>query len=434
MLFGKGKLLAKIESLEQELTAFHDIQKDLLCEMLYFSLDSQGKFISVNDLFLQSSGYAEHELLHQSFETFIPAKSIEKDFCQEMLACIRKGTHWHGALQFTSKTTKNIWYRTIIQPRNSGGKLAVYSIELTRTITDSRAQKDMLTALTRSSAVIEFDLGGTILSANDNFLRATHYKQEQIIGKHHSIFCEPELVSSKEYKDFWDHLRKGEFVSDRFKRLDSYGNFVWLEATYNPIHDDSGELYKIVKFATVITEQINREVAIAKTSDIAYEVSRKTDKDTLNAINVINSTIETMGELSLQMSGASKGIIELDEQSQKVSQLVDNIRGIADQTNLLALNAAIEAARAGEQGRGFAVVADEVRQLASRTSKATEEIINVVAKNKQLTESAVAIIEASMSEAEKALELSNKAGDVMNEIQIGAREVVNAVASFNKNL
>ncbi|MDO6505525.1 methyl-accepting chemotaxis protein [Colwellia sp. 4_MG-2023] len=184
----------------------------------------------------------------------------------------------------------------------------------------------------------------------------------------------------------------------------------------------------------MITEQINREIAIAKTSEIAYDVSRKTDEDTLNAINVINSTIETMGQLSQQMSEASKGIFELDEQSQKVSQLVDNIRGIADQTNLLALNAAIEAARAGEQGRGFAVVADEVRLLASRTSTATEEIISVVAKNKQLTENAVSIIETSMNEAEKALELSNNAGNVMNEIQVGAREVVDAVASFNKSL
>lgn len=121
---------------------------------------------------------------------------------------------------------------------------------------------------------------------------------------------------------------------------------------------------------------------MAETSEIAYDISKKTDEDTLNAIQVIESTIDTMGQLSTQMNGASKGIFELDTQSQKVAQLVDSIRGIADQTNLLALNAAIEAARAGEQGRGFAVVADEVRQLASRTSVATEEIIGVVSENK----------------------------------------------------
>ncbi|WP_425457507.1 methyl-accepting chemotaxis protein [Colwellia echini] len=173
---------------------------------------------------------------------------------------------------------------------------------------------------------------------------------------------------------------------------------------------------------------------MSATSKIAQEVSQRTGEGTLNAIKVIESTIQTMGQLSAKMSDASKGIFELDTQSQKVAQLVESIRGIADQTNLLALNAAIEAARAGEQGRGFAVVADEVRELASRTSIATEQIISVVSENKQLTKSAVSLIEESMVEAEKALQLSNEAGHVMSDIQVGAKEVVDAIAQFNKNL
>ena len=113
---------------------------------------------------------------------------------------------------------------------------------------------------------------------------------------------------------------------------------------------------------------------------------------------------------------------------------MESIRGIADQTNLLALNAAIEAARAGEQGRGFAVVADEVRQLASRTSSATEEIIKVVGDNKNLTEKAVSLIEHSMEKVHKALDLSAEAGHVMTDIQTGARQVVDAVSQFNNKL
>ncbi len=134
------------------------------------------------------------------------------------------------------------------------------------------------------------------------------------------------------------------------------------------------------------------------------------------------------------MGCASKGICELDVQSAKVAELVDSIKGIADQTNLLALNAAIEAARAGEQGRGFAVVADEVRQLASRTSIATEQIIDVVSENKQLTEAAVSVIESSLEEAQRALQLSNDAGSVMNDIQSGAKQVVDAVRKFRRSL
>jgi methyl-accepting chemotaxis protein len=258
------------------------------------------------------------------------------------------------------------------------------------------------------------------------------YSKSQIVGKHHKMFCEPKEAESQDYRDFWKQLRSGEPVSRRFKRIDSRGETVWLEASYNPIHDDNGELYKVAKFATVITEQMNREFAIAETSDIAYEISKTSDADALTGINVIKSTITTMDELSEQMSSASKGIFELDTQSLKVAELVESIRGIADQTNLLALNAAIEAARAGEQGRGFAVVADEVRQLASRTSSATEEIIKVVGENKKLTEQAVSLIEESMGKAHKGLELSNEAGRVMNAIQAGSRKVVDAISQFNK--
>ncbi|MGO1617125.1 MAG: methyl-accepting chemotaxis protein [Oceanisphaera sp.] len=179
---------------------------------------------------------------------------------------------------------------------------------------------------------------------------------------------------------------------------------------------------------------MNRELKISETSEIAYDISKKTDQDATTGINVINHTTQTMNALSEQMDTASHSIYELDTQSAKVASLVDSISGIAEQTNLLALNAAIEAARAGEQGRGFAVVADEVRSLASRTSLATEQIIEVVTENKQLTSQAVAVIEESLKQANDALQLSYEAGQVMNEIQSGARQVVDAVSSFNNTL
>jgi len=134
------------------------------------------------------------------------------------------------------------------------------------------------------------------------------------------------------------------------------------------------------------------------------------------------------------MAKATVGITELSEQSLKVAELVSNVRGIADQTNLLALNAAIEAARAGEQGRGFAVVADEVRQLASRTTVATGDIIKVVEDNKLLTQNAVKLIEESMAKVQVANELSEEAGAVMNDIHLGARQVLEAISQLNSRL
>ncbi|WP_407944017.1 methyl-accepting chemotaxis protein [Marinomonas vulgaris] len=177
---------------------------------------------------------------------------------------------------------------------------------------------------------------------------------------------------------------------------------------------------------------MDRELAVSDAAQIAYDTSMKTDENALKGIDVIASTISIMNELTEQMKHASTGVSELSTQSIKVSELVDSIRGIADQTNLLALNAAIEAARAGEQGRGFAVVADEVRQLALRTSTATQEIINVVDDNKTLTENAVLLIERGMDKAHQALDLATDTGNVMNDIQLESQQVVNAVGQFNK--
>ncbi len=283
-------------------------------------------------------------------------------------------------------------------------------------------------------AVIEFDLEGHVLSANSHFYNAMGYSEKEIKGKHHRMFCEPEEANSTEYEQFWQRLKNGEYIASRFKRVDKFGNTVWLEASYNPIFNDFGDLYKVMKFATVITEQVNREHAISQAAEIAYGTSTGTDKLAVKGAEVLKNTVAVMDELALQMEQAAQEIAALDKQSQHIASIVQSISSIADQTNLLALNAAIEAARAGEQGRGFAVVADEVRQLASRTSKATEEIVEVVQRNQSLTQNTVKVIEQGKVKAEQGLALSNESGQVMEDIQHGAQQVVDAVGQFANQL
>ncbi len=190
----------------------------------------------------------------------------------------------------------------------------------------------------------------------------------------------------------------------------------------------------MVKFATVITDQINQEQAVADAANIAYRISQQTDDSANKGAAVVSQTVEVMQRIARQVQEASDGIEALGKQSQLISIIMQTIRSIADQTNLLALNAAIEAARAGEQGRGFAVVADEVRQLAKRTSQATEEIVEVVQKNQSLAQGAVDSMASSRQQAEQGLNLASEAGAVIVEIQEGAKQVVQAVEQFTSQL
>lgn len=321
MLFLNKKLQSKLNDMEKELANFYSIHSNLLEEMLYFAVDHQGNFLDANQAFLNSCGFNLEEL--GALADRISQKALAKDHSKKMLEAIRESKPWHGALQLTGKDGEERWYRVIMTPAptNNQQRIVAYCSELTRTISQSRQQEDMLAALDRSQAVIEFSLDGIILEANDNFLKGMGYQKSQILGKHHRIFCDPAEVESEDYQKFWQTLASGKFFSGRFKRIDSYGNEVWLEATYNPIHDEHGDLYKVAKFASVVTDQVNRENAISEASEVAYNVSQRTDEHTAKGIQVINDTIKTMEELSSRMGDASDGITELDTQSLKVSEL-----------------------------------------------------------------------------------------------------------------
>lgn len=313
-------------------------------------------------------------------------------------------------------------------------KIVKLATDITGHINDAHEQRAITTAIERSMAVIAFNLKGEVLKANDNFLKTMGYRREEVEGIHHSRFCSQALRESREYSEFWQQLNRGEFVSGQFPRVNKRGETVWLRATYNPVFDEQGRLYKIVKFATDVTAQVEKNQQEHDAAQRAYHTALQTDHSTKLGADVIASSVQTMNALAGELQGISGDITGLSESSDRIGAIVEGIRRIADQTNLLALNAAIEAARAGAHGRSFAVVANEVRTLAANINRATSDIENRVQQNHLLANRALKGIESNLKRADQGVQLAQEAGGVIAEIREGATDVVRAISQVTKTL
>nr|WP_040259150.1 PAS domain-containing methyl-accepting chemotaxis protein [Pseudomonas massiliensis] len=417
-----------------ELALLRQIQASLDAEMIKFSVDLDYRIVECNKRFADFLGRSVEQVNGSLMGDLVPDYVKTLPCFRNLRQAVGAGIAVSDRYRFLRPDGLLVWIQAYWQPiKDTGGKvISVVCIgtDVTQATELARENEDLIAALQRSTAVIEFDLKGYIITANAPFSAAMGYGLAQIKGKHHSMFCTPAEAASAEYAGFWRRLNQGEVMGGRFKRRDAQGRDVWLEATYNPVRDTQNVLYKVVKFATVITEQVNRETQVNEAAVTAYDVSKATDEKAQSGTDVIAQTVNTMEKIAAEMASASTGIEALGKQSMLISTMVQTIGGIASQTNLLALNAAIEAARAGEQGRGFAVVADEVRHLANRTGTATEEIVNLVQQNQALVDEAIARISSSREETQEGLSLANQAGAVIVEIREGAKKVVDAVGQF----
>ena len=233
--------------------------------VIYFKPD--GTIIKANEFFLKTMGYSLEEVVGKHHSMFCEEKFTKTQEYKDGWNDLRAGKTLTAEFQRVKKDKSLIFLRASYMPVIENGKV-LEVIKLAQDITKNRLKNlffiGQVKAINKSNAVIEFDMNGNILNANDNFLNTLGYKKEDIVGKHHSIFCEESYKNSNEYKEFWKKLNRGEFDSGEYLRIAKNGNHVWIQASYNPILDMNGKAFRVVKYATDITNKKNTMFEVEK--------------------------------------------------------------------------------------------------------------------------------------------------------------------------
>jgi methyl-accepting chemotaxis protein len=464
---------------------FNKSEMDLILSALNRSqaviqFKTDGTIITANKNFLAAMGYTLEEIKGQHHSMFVEEVYKNSTEYKQFWVSLNEGKFQSAEYKRIGKGGKEIWIQASYNPiMNATGKVVKvvkYATDITQQTLQNADYKGQINAIEKSQAVISFKLDGTILDANDNFLNTVGYSLEEIQGQHHRMFVEPKDRESQEYADFWASLRSGEFQTAEYKRLGKGGKEVWIQASYNPIFDPEGRPFKIVKFASDITQQVINRQKATKVGDIVDEnlgkileavvavntqsaTAAEASNETLQMVESIASASEefqaSVTEIARSMTASQddvrKAIEEsrtaddltqkLTEQALSMDSVVSVIQDIAGQINLLALNATIESARAGEAGKGFAVVASEVKALANQVGSATEKISGEISGMQSICTSvvdnltsirkAVESVESSVTSVSGAVEEQTAAsGEISSNIQAAA----SAVNNVNSNL
>ena len=399
---------------------------------------TDGTILHANDNFLQAVGYTLKEIKGKHHRMFVDKEYAKSKEYQKFWADLRRGEFMSAEFQRFGKGGKEIWiqasYNPVFNMRGKVCKIVKLATDITERKLKNAYYEGQINAINQSQAVIEFELDGTIIDANENFLQTTGYSLDEIKGQHHCMFVSDEYAQSQEYKDFWADLRRGEFSAGEYQRFGKNNKEVWIQATYNPILDMCGRPTRVVKFAADITSQVKNRLRAEVISDEAsmnVESVASATEELLTSVeeishNMLNSQ-KTVAAVIQNNEEASVSATQLQEYTSSMEDIVELIRKISEQVNLLALNATIEAARAGDAGKGFAVVAGEVKKLASETASATDQISQEISRVQEITNKVV-------SGGKEIAHSTNSVGEHINSIAAAMEEQSYVTKEISSNM
>ena len=325
--------------------------------------DLNGTILTANENFLATVGYRLDEIVGKHHRIFVePSQHNSREYLQ-FWQKLARGEYDAGQYKRIRKDGREIWiqasYNTILDANNRPYKVVKFATDITHEVLRNADYSGQLAAISKSQAVIEFDLQGHILTANDNFLNTVGYSLQEIQGKHHSMFVEPAFRQSDEYRTFWERLGRGIYDQGQYKRIGKGGKEIWIQASYNPILDASDKPVKIVKYATDITEQINNANAIKQTVDQV--------QDTVKAAVAgdLTQTIDLNGKTGL-LAVLSEGLNTLlDNMQEIVGQIKDAADEVAIGANEISTGNADLSSRTEQQAASLEETASSMEELTS---------------------------------------------------------------------